>query len=658
MRILTFLLLVISLQAGSQSFTLLVNPKYEKAPWPIANSPIKLAQYLTENDTSEFQKAVNIYTWMVNNIKYDVGALGKIKSKTYSPKQTLRRRKGICYQYSALFASLCQNAGISSREITGYSRGFSYHEDDRFFEANHSWNGVKIDSAWYLLDVTWGSGRLQQKRRWFKEWRFRWFKKPYINDKYKFITQPDYHYFMVKPQFLIRDHLPVDPNWQLLKFPISVNTFESSKWQSYVAEMDSIYQKQVDSSVYVHNLNKYEYSSGLQYLQKTAEQSNIFNSRNYRLEGISSYSNAKSYENASGDLEERLEAYNRAAQSYKEAINQLKRHQRSAISESSKVIKISEDRINRELTRPLNERINRNNREHKVADSFLDKLPRLIDSHKGNIIRLQKSISRKYRSFEKPAPTRRERPELVEKNRSEIEESITDLNHHQDSVVALVKSVQLCMEARRPIQKEIVNQYQKLPSLFDTNIYFITQNFGLTQVSQSMHAADSIGQIIDSLNVEKMVMDRRIRQDRSAIKQLRSSMRVASTQMQKMIIQNCQLSGNTICDESLYNSLNSGFLLMYESQLQLENQYLQSTKYDGKICKDLKAITIQVREASMMDARFISEFQRRRLGGINFKLKKSLYETDQLIRDCQKGLRRLKRDIPKLRNEIVKAKNK
>jgi hypothetical protein len=70
--------------------------------------------------------------------------------------------------------------------------------------------------------------------------------------------------------------------------------------------------------VYIHHLNKYEFLSGLQYLQKTAEQSNLFNSRNYRLEGISSYSNAKSYENASGDLEERLEAYNRAAQSYKE----------------------------------------------------------------------------------------------------------------------------------------------------------------------------------------------------------------------------------------------------------------------------------------------------------------------------------------------------
>ncbi|MEQ9303762.1 MAG: transglutaminase domain-containing protein, partial [Marinoscillum sp.] len=357
MRTLTLFLLLISAQAFAQhSLEWQVNPRYKKAPSSVARLPVKLARYLTENDTSELQKALNIYTWIVNNIEYDVRASGKIKSRTYSPTQTLRRKKGICGQYSALYEALCQNSGVSSREIMGYSRGFNYHEDDRFFESDHAWNGVKIDSAWYLLDATWGSGILQQKKRWLKELRFKWFKKPYINDKYKFIPQSDYRYFLVKPQFLIRDHLPVDPNWQLLEFPISVNTFESSGWKSYVPGQDSVYQQQMDSAVYVRHLNQYEFLSGLQYLQKTAAQSYLFNSRNFRLEGFSSYSNAKSYENTSGNLEERLVAYNQASRFYKEAITNLKRHQKSAISESNRVISSTKGRIYNELTKPLNRR--------------------------------------------------------------------------------------------------------------------------------------------------------------------------------------------------------------------------------------------------------------------------------------------------------------
>lgn len=164
--------------------------------------------------------------------------------KTYAPKQTLKRKKGICYQYSSLFNVLCQNAGISSREVIGYSRGFSYQENDTFYEADHSWNAVKIDSTWYLLDLTWGSGVLHQKRKRFKELLFKWFKKPYLNDRYKFIQQPNYEYFLIKPTALIVDHLPADPTWQLLEFPISVNTFESNNWNAYLPRMDSVYQKQ------------------------------------------------------------------------------------------------------------------------------------------------------------------------------------------------------------------------------------------------------------------------------------------------------------------------------------------------------------------------------------------------------------------------------
>lgn len=634
-----------------------INQEYEKAPSSIARSPIKLAQYLTENDSSEFQQALNIYTWIVNNIKYDVKALESIKSKTYSPKQTLKRKKGICYQYSALFASLCQNAGISSREVIGYSRGFIYHKDDPFFEADHSWNGVKLDSSWYLVDATWGSGVLHQKKRWFKELQFRWFKKPYINDKYKFKLQPNYDYFLVNPKSLITDHLPVDPNWQLVDFPISIITFESSAWKSYLERIDSLYQKQIDSTEYVMKLDKYEYLSDLQYLQSTAEQSYLFNPKNSKLTGLSSYSIAKSYENASGSLTKRTEAYGHAIKLHKLAISHLKRHQKTATSESKELMRIVKIRISNELTQPINRRVKANDLQSKAALSFLNKEQKIFNNHKGQILKLQKAIARGYRPFVRPTPSRIEKPELVEKNKSEIENVLTNVSNYQDSVRTLIKSIHLCTEVKRPLQKEIVSQYRKLPDYFTTNMKLITQNLGLNEVSKSMQAIDSIGQIIDSLSIEIKLIDRRVRQEKSLIKQLHSSIISQSAKMQKMIIQNCQLSKKETCEGVLYDFLSQGLKSIYDDKLHLESEYLQTAEYDGEINRRLKEITEEVNEVLITDSKCISLFQERRLSGISFKLQKTLFETDQLIDDSQKSVRRLGSKVFKLENEIRRSKS-
>jgi hypothetical protein len=455
---------------------------YSNAPSSVARSPIKLAQYLTENDSSEYQQALNIYTWIVNNIKYDVKALKKVKSKNYSPKETLKRKKGICYQYSALFNTLCQNAGISSREIIGYSRGSSYHEDDRFYESDHSWNAVKIDSAWYLLDLTWGSGGLGQKRMRFRELLFRSFKKPYINDRYHFIQEPNFHYFLAAPEDLIKHHLPVDPNWQLLEFPVSLATFESNNWHTYSPRMDSVYQQRIDSVEYINKLNKYEYLSDLQFLQLTAQESNHFNSRNSKLLGLSSYSLAKSREQISGNLEETLDAYSEALQLYHSSINQLKRHQRSANAESAKIIKTTKSRISNELLSPTSRRISAGSRKMKECTNALNRMEKNVTSHSNQISKLTNTVLKGSRPFIAPNPSRRERPDLVEKNEAKIERILLIVSDYQDSVLTLIKSVEMNIANRRPVQLELLKQYQTIIPLVETNSYLILQNFGLKEI--------------------------------------------------------------------------------------------------------------------------------------------------------------------------------
>jgi len=127
--------------------TLKVSQRAKDAPLLVSRSPEKLAKYLTKNDSSAIDKVLSIYTWVTHHIKYDLKSFLKVKSKRkYSVKKTLRKRKGLSYQYSKLFNVLCEHAGIRALDIVGYSRGQYFDEGDTFYEVDHSWNAVKIDN--------------------------------------------------------------------------------------------------------------------------------------------------------------------------------------------------------------------------------------------------------------------------------------------------------------------------------------------------------------------------------------------------------------------------------------------------------------------------------------------------------------------------------
>ncbi|MGL1887638.1 MAG: hypothetical protein OCD76_14070 [Reichenbachiella sp.] len=652
-RILLLLLLVVSTKTFSQSRKAIVNPKYEKAPFRIAKSPIKLSKYLTENDSSEFQKALNIYTWIVNNVKYDVKALSKIKSKTYSPKKTLKRKKGVCYQYSSLFSILCQNAGISSREVIGYSKGFSYFEDDRFFEADHSWNSVKLDSSWYLIDVTWGSGGLHQKKRAVKEIQFRWFKKPYINNKYKFKKQPNYQFFLVEPEFLISNHLPIDPNWQLLEYPISMMTFESSGWKSYLPKMDSLYQKRIDSANYVNRLNKYEYQSGLQYLQSTANQGFLFNPKNSKIVGYSYYSIARSYENSNVSSDRKLEYCSKAIQFHKLAISQLKSHKKIAHEESNFTLKNTKFRVSNELIKPISKRVKKNVQENKALQKSLKSQQKILEIHNERIQYLQNVISKPSRSFKMPLASTIEKPLVVEKNRLEIKRTLRQIDNYQDSVLVIIRSLESHKKMRGKVQSEIINQYQVLIPCISVNINSIVQNFGLTHISGAMQAMDSISQRMDSLILEKKDVDKLIKQEKRTIRQLHSSIISFSSLIRKLIIQNCQLSKNEKSVESLYNASNQKIKSIYKTKLELEKEFLNVAKSDSKFNSELKKAIDQSQVLLEMNTDFIISFRDSRLGGISFKLRKSNFESNLLINSSKKSVRSLTSEVSKL-EKIVK----
>ena len=171
-------------------------------PYESTKSTITLSTYLTNIFENEDEKFAAIYYWVGKNIKYDVHQMTKSR-KYFSTKElineVLKYKKGVCQHYSELFNELSLLAGLKSYVVTGYGK-----EHGKVMDLAHAWNAIRIDNIWYFADVTWGAGYLQ---------------------KSKFKQDFKIKYFMVTPEKFIKDHIPFDPMWQLLPYPIKYQEF-------------------------------------------------------------------------------------------------------------------------------------------------------------------------------------------------------------------------------------------------------------------------------------------------------------------------------------------------------------------------------------------------------------------------------------------------
>lgn len=200
----------------------------QKAPASAKKDLTKLAQYLTQSATNDYDKVRAIYIWITHNIKYDIKAFQKGKIQVQSVHETLKKRKGVCEHYSRLFVALCKEVNIDAFFIPGYSKGITYDEKDPFYIADHAWNAVKINQEWHLVDATWGSGYTELRTSKIRMLLYQLFKIPYIPQKHQFIQKPNDFWFLTKPYEMVKTHLPINPIWQLRDCPVPIAIFEQN----------------------------------------------------------------------------------------------------------------------------------------------------------------------------------------------------------------------------------------------------------------------------------------------------------------------------------------------------------------------------------------------------------------------------------------------
>ena len=111
-----------------------------------------VAQCRQETDGSEYDMALWLLDWTLDQLEYDHGL------NWCSAESGLTRHQGTCESYQRIYSKLLDAAGIANGRITGNG---------------HTWNAVKIDGKWCQMDLTWDDtndnwyGDLDQRHLYF-----------------------------------------------------------------------------------------------------------------------------------------------------------------------------------------------------------------------------------------------------------------------------------------------------------------------------------------------------------------------------------------------------------------------------------------------------------------------------------------------------------
>ncbi len=90
-------------------------------------------------DASDYEKVVGVYTFLVNQFAYDLDYTGLTLYENF------RDNRSVCEGYARSMQYILPKLGVETLFVEGTGHG-----------EPHSWNIVKVDGSYYLVDATWG----------------------------------------------------------------------------------------------------------------------------------------------------------------------------------------------------------------------------------------------------------------------------------------------------------------------------------------------------------------------------------------------------------------------------------------------------------------------------------------------------------------------
>ena len=137
---------------------------------------VKLADEICADCNTDEERVKAIYEWMIHNFEYGYECEPVIQY--FNVRKTLRTHKGVCYDFSHLFAALCRSQNIPCYVVDGDKRdNAQYH---------HTWNRVYFNDSWWDMDVTFD---IVQTKKQGALYGFRIIDGPYVTIKEFFIMK-------------------------------------------------------------------------------------------------------------------------------------------------------------------------------------------------------------------------------------------------------------------------------------------------------------------------------------------------------------------------------------------------------------------------------------------------------------------------------------
>ena len=305
-HLLLALALSASLMAYAQKENVFITAKkiLRNAPDSVFNSTSSFASYLEKRFDNDENILRGIFVWIAKSISYDVENMYRIQ---YSDQpgdlieETFLTRKAICQGYAELFNDLCHQTGIQSYVVHGYTK-----QNGSISNAGHAWVVAKSNDAWYCFDPTWGAGYIREG---------------------KFVRSFSSEYFMVNPEDFIASHMPLDPMWQCLDKPVSIQAFYHGERKQENKELYYAFADSINDYMQLPRIKQYQVTlrrieeNGIsnsvimdyaRFLEQTLENAELQKKYEYQKQMVNKLNEAVAHYNTGANLFNRyINFYNR-----------------------------------------------------------------------------------------------------------------------------------------------------------------------------------------------------------------------------------------------------------------------------------------------------------------------------------------------------------
>lgn len=129
---------------------------------------VEKAAEICAGKTDTIDKLAAIFQWITDNVTYDKQLAATVKSGYVpDPDQVLKKRSGICYDYSSLLAAMTRSQDIPTRLVVGYAADNIYHAWNEVYTEETGWITPELllsKNGYNIMDSTFYAGSSNKEK--------------------------------------------------------------------------------------------------------------------------------------------------------------------------------------------------------------------------------------------------------------------------------------------------------------------------------------------------------------------------------------------------------------------------------------------------------------------------------------------------------------